>query len=273
MIDPFAPNVHRLLVQMLHRWEGERLIVVSQPAHAWISGQLASAWGNPSIDVPAPSADVVLAAYLHDIAWLDWESNPTFNSSTGLPYAFNEIPTKEHLGIWSGAHAMTRQYGDLPSLLVSMHGTYLYRRFHDFDGDSDEDAAMARSFLAREEKRQRETMSRIERTSDADSQSLEIQRSLVSTWDAMSLAIIHGKSEPTSFETASGSGESASVEFIPDASCDDRYLVSPWPFRMNQVELRCHGRQINGPFSDVRAMRTALNVAPDVTLTFRLRRG
>ena len=55
---------------MLHRADPDGPIVITQPAHAWVSGQLAQAWGNESFGEFAPREEVCLAAEQHDIGWL-----------------------------------------------------------------------------------------------------------------------------------------------------------------------------------------------------------
>ena len=58
---------------MLHRADPDGPIVITQPAHAWVSGQLAQAWGNEPFGDFAPREEVCLAAEQHDIGWLVWE--------------------------------------------------------------------------------------------------------------------------------------------------------------------------------------------------------
>ena len=55
--------------EMLHRPSSAGTIVVGQPAHAWLSGQIARAWADPF----EPREEVCLAADQHDIAWTAWE--------------------------------------------------------------------------------------------------------------------------------------------------------------------------------------------------------
>jgi hypothetical protein len=42
-------------------------VAVAQPAHAWISGQLARAWGNERFGAVEPLSEVCLAAEQHDV--------------------------------------------------------------------------------------------------------------------------------------------------------------------------------------------------------------
>jgi hypothetical protein len=45
-------------------------LFISQPAHAWMAGELATAWGNAQFALPTPREAVILATRLHDIGWL-----------------------------------------------------------------------------------------------------------------------------------------------------------------------------------------------------------
>ena len=72
---------------MLLRPDGDDTIVIGQPAHAWLSGQLARAW-DPR---PEPWEEVCLAAEQHDIGMAEWELAPRLNPGTGLPRSFMEL--------------------------------------------------------------------------------------------------------------------------------------------------------------------------------------
>ncbi|HEY9905552.1 MAG TPA: DUF3891 family protein, partial [Candidatus Sericytochromatia bacterium] len=70
---------------MLYRTIGENRICITQPTHAWVSGQMAQVWGNEMFGLVAPYEAVCLGAQQHDIGWLPWESAPTLNTDTGYP--------------------------------------------------------------------------------------------------------------------------------------------------------------------------------------------
>ena len=59
---------------------------------AWVSGELARAWGNEEFGQFVPPKELCLAAEQHDIGWLLWEQAPTLNPETGYPYRFTELP-------------------------------------------------------------------------------------------------------------------------------------------------------------------------------------
>ena len=110
---------------MLHRNDPDGLIVIAQPAHAWISGQLARAWGNAQFGQVAPWEEVCLAAEQHDIGMAAWETAPTFNPQTGRSHHFMNLPIGLHLAVfaaasplassWSACATMASQAGGSPS--------------------------------------------------------------------------------------------------------------------------------------------------------------
>ena len=113
---------------MLLRPDGDGVIAIGQPAHAWLSGQLARAWGNERFGAVEPWEEVCLAAEQHDVGMAEWERRPTFNPRTGLPRSFMELELDEHLEIWWRAAPLVLPQSRYAAVLVSMHGTALYER-------------------------------------------------------------------------------------------------------------------------------------------------
>ena len=113
---------------MLLRPDGDAVIAIGQPAHAWLSGQLARAWGNERFGAVEPWEEVCLAAEQHDAGMAAWERRPTLNTGTGLPRSFMELTLDEHLDIWHSAAPLVLSQSRYAALLVSMHGTALYER-------------------------------------------------------------------------------------------------------------------------------------------------
>src|SRR5829696_3773539 len=109
---------------MLVRDDG---LVIGQPAHAWISGQLARAWGNAAFPAPAPREPVCLAAEQHDVGWADADLAPVAGDD-GRPLPFTGVPRDLHVAIWRGAARRMLAQSRYAALLVSLHGTSLYER-------------------------------------------------------------------------------------------------------------------------------------------------
>src|SRR5689334_14351618 len=107
--------------RVLYRQDPDGPVVIPQPAHAWVAGQLARAWGNARFPRPEPREAVCLAAERHDDGWLAWETAPTRDPETGLPFSFLTLPRREHLAIWSQAGPTVLSLGRYPALLVSLH--------------------------------------------------------------------------------------------------------------------------------------------------------
>ena len=255
---------------MLHRHRDSHIVVITQPAHAWISGQIAADWGNPDHGLSPASLELQISAEQHDIAWLDWEQHPTLNTRTGLPHAFNEMPTLEHLDLWGTAMPRALAYGRLPALLISKHGTYLYRRFHDYDRDSSREAARAKEFLQSEELKQESLLSQIQAARDISQSEITRMRQLLSLWDAMSLALCMGLDDSRTFQDVPAAVDGFSLSITPTEPLTDRFVIEPWPFKVERLEVECEGRRLGGTFKDEQLMRDALVGAETVPLRFSL---
>ena len=130
--------------RMLVRTEDSGTLLIGQPSHAWISGQLARAWGNPAFGPVKPFEEVCLAAEQHDIGMAEWDLTPTFNPETGLPHSFIEMPISAHLPLWREAPRRLLRQSRYATLLTSMHGVRLYG-LRDLDRLPAEDAARSGS--------------------------------------------------------------------------------------------------------------------------------
>jgi hypothetical protein len=211
-------------------------VAVAQPAHAWISGQLAQAWGNERFGRVEPSWEVCLAAEQHDIPWLEWERRPTIDPGTGYPYTFMALDMPTKLAMWAkGPDALLAQ-SRYAALLVSLHGSRLY-------------ADLDRSAFERE----------IRATLDATDEEIERNRRLVGAWDRMSLALLLGW-RPYTVEQVPAAAGPIDVRLGADGT------VSPWPFAAERVTVRCEGRLLTAPGAD-------LDTAPWVDLTYVLAGG
>jgi hypothetical protein len=261
---------------VLEREDTAGTIVISQPAHAQISRQVAEAWGNAEFGEVAPRAEVLEAAGQHDLAWLAWEAAPRLDPRTGRPYTFRSLPTMQHLGVWREAGKLALAYGRYTALLVSMHGSGLYERFHDFDGDSPGEAAAARAYVEASHKFEEELLSDLRRDPGyadlASSGAIERNRRLIAAWDALSLAICGGFSGERRIGSVPAATGETQLTLVQSATAAADLGLQPWPFRSDEVALLCEGRRLPGTFHDEAAMREALARAPWVTLRLTIRR-
>jgi len=242
---------------MLLRPDGDAVIAIGQPAHAWLSGQLARAWGNERFGAVEPWEEVCLAAEQHDAGMAGWERRPTLNPRTGLPRSFMELELDEHLEIWWSAAPLVLSQSRYAALLVSLHGTALYER-RDLSRLQPGDVTKVEAFLAG----QRELQGRLLDGLQADPAAVRRNQRLVWTWDSLSLGLLLDWA-PFELKAVPASDGELDVAVRPGT-------LDPWPFSAPRISVRCDGRILAGSFADEDAMRTALAVAPWTTLEIEL---
>lgn len=223
------------------------MLAIGQQSHAWISGQLARAWGNERFDAPEPWEEVCLAAEQHDIAFAAWDLEPPLNEETGLPYSFIEMPLEQHLAIWAPAPRRLLAQSRYAALLVSMHGSRLYRR-RNLERLEPAQAEAVREYL-REQQRFREPL--IASLEDEPASNawvmpplLARNSQLVWTWDFLSLVICLDWAPRTAKEVPTGDG-AVDIE-IASGPRPRTAILDPWPFGERALRVRCDARKLEG---------------------------
>jgi hypothetical protein len=243
---------------VLIRPEGEGPVVaIGQASHAWISGQLARAWGNERFGEVTPWEEVCLGAEQHDIGWALWDTQPSLNPDTGLPHTFMDSPLDTKLELWSKAPTRMLAQSRYAAMLVSMHATALYGRGLP---DDPSEAELQRRFLDE----QREFQERMIETLEADRELVRRNQRLVWTWDYLSLALCLGWA-PTALDDVPAADGATRLELSENGELD------PWPFSAERLSVRAEGRRLSGRFEHEAALHAALAAAPWVTLEFELR--
>jgi hypothetical protein len=261
---------------MLFREDGDDAIAIAQPSHAWLSGQLARAWGNERFAAPAPYEEVCLGAEQHDIGWHEWEAAPSFNPRTGRPHAFTEVGAETHLALWARGAGRALAFGRYAALLVSLHAKTIYGTYYDVAKAPAHEAARVRRFLAEQEAFREGLVASLAaepRHMDSVSpQALERNRRLVAATDRLSLEICWGVAGERRIPDVPESGDER-VELRLSAPRGDAgdLVLDPWPFAASQVELLCEGRRLRGRSPDEAAMRRALGAAERITVAATLR--
>jgi Protein of unknown function (DUF3891) len=271
---------------MMFRETPDGPIAITQPSHAWLSGQIIRAWGNNEFGPVTPYEDVCLAAEQHDLGWLMWERSPTRDPETGRPHSFRQLTVAAHTGIWSRGTAMALALGRYPALLVSLHGTGLYANFNAATADAG-DRATVREFLTEQQKIQRRLIASLRLDEHLDQFSgddmIERNRRLVRAADRMSIAICSGMQdlairsdgpfEATVKDVPTAAGEIDLRLLMVDADMTN-VVVTPWPFAAPRVRLTCEGIKLPPQrFDDENKMRIALRNAKHVVLPTDLRPG
>jgi Protein of unknown function (DUF3891) len=279
-------------------------VVVGQPAHAWVSGQLARAWGNDEFPAPSPREPFCLAAEQHDVGWADADRAPLAGPD-GRPLGFLELPRLAHVAIWRGAAGRLLAQSRYAALLVSLHGTTLYARVE----PTPETAGAIAAYLAEQRALQERLLAGLDRA--------EVDRNLrlLIALDRLSLMLCYGNAttlenvpaasgaatlrlEPTgdappasvpataaappASEPATGSPPPASApatgaarddRAVPAATATARFTLRPWPFAAPAVVVGCEGRLLEGSFGSDAELGAALDDAPWVPLRWELSSG
>jgi hypothetical protein len=223
---------------LLLRSEYGVVLAIGQQSHAWISGQLARAWGNAGFPAPEPWEEVCLAAEQHDIGFAQWDLEPALNPETGLPYSFMEMPLSEHLGLWSSAPRRLLAQSRYAALLVSMHGSRLYRR-RNLEALETDEAEAVRAYLRGEAQLQEELVASL----GAQASAVGRNSQLVWTWDFLSLAICLDLAPRTAREVPSLDGP-VDIEITPGPR-PRTAILDPWPFRAAELDVHCDARRLD----------------------------
>jgi len=262
---------------MLFRRSGDEVIAIPQPGHAWLSGQLARAWGNREFPRPEPWEEVCLGTEQHDIGWIDWETAPTLNLRTSLPHQFHEVATATHIGLWTaGTQRALASYGRYPALLVSLHARTIYEAYFDIDKAPPEEAARVRTFLSRQAAFRDMLIAGLRNdprlAPHVDEHALERNRRFVAAADRISLALCGGVRERVVVpDVPARGGPDAALVFAAVDGDPDRLTVDPWPFAAGEVALQVEGAVLAGLYADEETMRAAIAGAPRVSLRLVLR--
>ncbi len=257
---------------MVLRADGDAVIAVGQPSHAWLSGQLARAWGNERFAAVTPWEEVCLGAEQHDVGMSGWDLEPELNPETGRPRSFMEMALETHLELWSAAPERLRAQSRYAALLVSMHGTALYER-RDLATLEPERARAVRAFLDRAHRQQAELLAELRGDAasapHAGPEAVGRNQQLVWTWDSLSLALLLDWAPHEVAEVPVADGV-VTLTVRTQAGFPGRLSLEPWPFSADRVGVRCEGRRLEGRYRDEEEMRAALRRAPWVTLAFDL---
>jgi hypothetical protein len=224
------------------------LMVIAQPAHAVVAGQLAEAWGNADFGGFAPRREVCLAAACHDLGWLEWELAPTWNPATGRPQAFDEVPSETHVRIWSSGPQRALAMGRYVALLISRHGTAL---FGAHCSEQERSVEPVKTYLAAQTVFQNELLESLRAdpvyAPYATPACVGRNQAILRVTDALSLYASMGLHKPQHIESAPTANGSTTLLMSPQAGSPARVAVSPWPFSVPKLNLTVEGRSLNHP--------------------------
>lgn len=218
-----------------------------------------------------PYEQICYAAEQHDIGFLDWESQPTLNARSGLPYTFDELPESIHLEIWRRGITQLMPVCYYASLVVSLHFCSLCERFHQKQSEPDRPEVVHFLTTQREHQRKaRETLRSDPLLEHAvASEILDYHRDLIAVWDLLSLELCRGRYTEFKIPGAPLS-ESKRVDLLlrQKDKVKNIWEVDPWPFAVQSLTTFCEGRVVRQRFTNTGQMHLALSSPDRVTLQF-----
>ncbi len=257
---------------MLLRSDPEGVLAIGQASHAWVSGQLARAWGNARFGPVEPREEVCLAAEQHDVGMAAWDLTPTRNHHTGLPHSFMEMPVETHLELWRAGPPRLLSQSRYAALLASLHGYRLYEH-RDLDRLTHDQVDAVRAFLSDQRAWQGQLLESLRgdpaTAAAAAPERVRHNSDLIWTWDFLALALCLEWAPCAAREVPSSEGPIAIQIATGDAPLE--FSFDPWPFtNPDEVVVRCEGRRLQRGFGTDQQLGEALAGAGWETLDFRL---
>ncbi len=251
---------------MLFRTQGDKIIAISQPMHAWIAGQILRAWSEPLPDV------LLLAAEQHDLGWLDWEVAPSFDDATGRPHLFRDVGASLHAPMWAaGVDRALGAWGRHVALLISRHGGVIYRRFTSRHRLAPADGDAAQRYLDLQTPKEEAWAKSL---GFAEGR-LNRESALIAFVDTLSLALCGELKAPLDVEAPNRGGSMQTMRLDERAGRPFEFTLQPWPFSRPELILEGEGLALpeGGRLDDEVAMMEWLRNGPRVAFSARLSQG
>lgn len=246
---------------MLIRDDGDSWTAIGQPAHAWLAGQIARAWGNERFARPEPLEDFVLGVEQHDVAWAEWDLRPPLHAPARRAANFYEAPLRPRMEIWAQAPQRVLAQSPYAALLVSIHGTNIHTRYVDPSHLAPDDADFASRYLAG----QRALQDKLCKQLDIEHAAALRLGDLLFCLDAISLSLCH---DWPARELPPVDGAELNYQPLADGAA----TLDPWPLGVSELTVHVGCRILEERFDDEETLHSALDAAPWTRLERTLRR-
>ncbi|AXJ00659.1 Protein of unknown function (DUF3891) [Cyclonatronum proteinivorum] len=230
-------------------------LIITQLHHSYMTGALAQAWKSGP-DVPGIAAHqelVVQAALLHDIGWLDWESQPDL-APNGHPFDFLDMPKHHHLSIWKNGFEDAFQVHPLIGLLVLRHNLTLAG-----SGSPGDDHPQLAAFFQECEHLNAQLEAQLTGDSGLSSlnpESLRDMNAFILLTDYISLRMCMGPEKESPFGPPPAF-RGLQLQMEPDPSQPETFRIGPWPFEGDRFVWEAHAWQHRAklPFAELQPER------------------
>src|SRR5438270_3934775 len=107
--------------------EGPALLLVTQPDHAHLAGELLSLWRAGGLPEHPRREDLLFAAREHDNGWREADAAPRWDAGRGRPHDFTSLPQAERIEIWERGVCRFAAERPYASLLIARHALNLFQ--------------------------------------------------------------------------------------------------------------------------------------------------
>lgn len=243
-------------------------LLFSQPEHARVAWQLASAWKFEGDLALLPREETLAAVLTHDDGWKTWEANLQVDAQ-GKPIEFDEMPLADSLAIWAESIDLGAKREPLIGYAIAGHFVALLERFNTWK-DNPGRASLAKDFLITQSQRMTEFFDAWQTENPAQNTKAiaDLAVGCVQFFDMLSLWMLAAeRHEATTFVLGDGPG----ITFDPDEP--GLVIATPWPFTGDTLWITANGRSIPMQRYDTAA---ALHAQPrheiEMTWEFRAKR-
>ena len=229
--------------EVIVRPDGNDLLLVTQPAHAELSGRIMAAWRRDDLRASPTRATVLLATREHDNGWLEVDKRPELDA-TGRPQHFMTAPDATKQGIWPRGVRRLESVEPDAAALVAQHALALLE-LHPLPGWE-----RFRSDMTAERDRLLHGGAY-----DNDLDALLADYRFVFLGDLISLVFCCDWSEPFRYQGYTVTGDGTTVQVQPD------------PFGGEAMELTAPARRMPGrPYASRADLLAAYDAAPALVL-------
>lgn len=186
------------LVSRMESAEAEQYLLVGQPDHARISGEMASVFSAGFL--PHVDDSIARAIGAHDAGWAsfpferDLSGDPPLTDN-GLPQHFMQVPLDESLSAWTGSIKAAGEISPLGEYMVSGHFSRIAKLRMQMEVDTQEDLSRLDNFIHEEE----EAQERLGSSTRLQKQQLTEYVDLLQFADVLSLYLCCGSRDAAEF--------------------------------------------------------------------------
>lgn len=265
---------------------GTPRLAIMMYEHTALCLHFANAFGNDRFEPLSPADLMIHVIAHHDAGWLEFDSDPKINPTTGLPYNLVETPPEFITETSRRSPEFNQRQHPYCGLISSMHSWGLYNGRYGLsklvllDQIAEKDRPLADKMLNGELERQKRL--KAELAADPDARDWLDERKIFQNYKALqfidTLALYFNRIHPS--ERAEQVFENVPLSLTQDVaikvrpSGESTYRLSPFPFAVSGAEFAFCGRRVRPADGDRQGgWPVALKQCPTEWESFRLVAG